>query len=112
LITTNPDSVCALIKKNVIYNAWSSDEIDIEFPNNAAPDYVRLESFSISLIDGVVESIRFRHNGPGWQVSALHALDEKFGKPSRLQRETVQNGFDAKFSRVNATWNRPWGKCG
>jgi len=106
LITTNRDSVCAL-RKNVIHKAWGSDDIDIEFPNNAAPDYVKLESFSVSLIDGAVESIAFATNGLSSQVSVLHALDEKFGKPSRLQREIVQNEFGAKFSRVNATWNRP-----
>ena len=106
LIMTNRDSICAL-RKNVIHKAWGSDDIDLEFPNNAAPDYIRLGNLSVSLLDGKVESIAFATNGLSSQASVLHALEEKFGKPSRLRPEIVQNAFGAKYSRVNAMWNRP-----
>jgi hypothetical protein len=106
LIMTNRDSICAP-RKNVIHKAWGSDDIDLEFPNNSAPDYIRRGNFAVSLLEGKVESIAFATNGLSSQASVLHALEEKFGKPSRLRPEIVQNAFGAKYSRVNAIWNRP-----
>ena len=70
------DSICAL-RKNVIHKAWGSDDIDLEFPNNATPDYVRLGDLSVSLLDGKVESIAFATNSRNSQASVLHALEEK-----------------------------------
>lgn len=57
--------------------------------------------------DGILVGVEFATRGLDTKQSVLDSLTEKFGEPSMIEREPVQNRMGAKFEAVYAKWRKP-----
>ena len=58
---------------------------------------------------GKLASVGTRTGGIGTQAQDLAQLEEKYGKPTRLEPQSLQNGAGAKFEGLVAEWELPSG---
>ncbi len=61
------------------------------------------------LRDGQIASVGTRTGGIRTQAQDLTQLQEKYGEPTRLEPQSLQNGAGAKFEGVVAEWELPSG---
>lgn len=59
----------------------------------------------VMIIEGKVAAIDMPTNGEFSQEADLQTLTAKFGPPRKLQRDVMQNGYGATFTRINAFWD-------
>ena len=53
---------------------------------------------------GILHAISFQTTGYKFQDLYLRQLTEKFGQPTSLKTEIMQNAFGAHFDKIEATW--------
>lgn len=75
---------------------------DIAVPMSGKPDY--LFSMDMSAIDGVIVRVRVATHGLKYQDEVIKALRSKFGAPTNMRIDTMQNSFGARFQRKVYLW--------
>ncbi len=85
-----------------------TDKIIIVFPQSEIPSII-MPRFMISgqVIDGKLESIEFDTSGHSGQDRVLDMLKKKYGKPTSLRHQKVQNRMGATFKAFDAVWKFP-----
>lgn len=73
--------------------------------HGGAPHYLHGEVF-ITVEDGTVQEVSLQTIGVYGQQGTLADLERKFGKPTRLSRPIMQNGFGAASEAISAKWIR------
>jgi hypothetical protein len=81
-----------------------NDQVKLRWPDNGSPRLVIAYSATATIIDGNLEGIAFNTLGIQSQERDLTALKEKYGEPTQIANDTVQNGYAAKFSPIRASW--------
>ena len=78
------------------------ERVEIDYPTP-----LKLGFYGATAIvnDGIVSWIYVTTLGELSQDINLAALTEKYGKPNVFNRDAVQNGFGAKFTRISARWD-------
>lgn len=61
--------------------------------------------YDITVLNGSLEKVSIFTMGVRSQEELLAILQEKYGKPSDLQREPMQNRMGANFTRIIAIWD-------
>lgn len=84
----------------------SSFKIDFVTSDGKTPLGVGADS-TLIVIDGVVEGVQATTNGYEHQDSILRALQTKFGKPTSLKEEAMENRMGASFRSHEAVWKTP-----
>jgi len=74
------------------------------FPLDKKPLIARPTGVSAQIISGKVESITILTHGNLDQDVALATLREKYGEPTTVVPETLQNSLGASFTTTLATW--------
>jgi hypothetical protein len=82
----------------------NEEQKDVRWPESSDPlGY----STSAHVRNGVLVGMSFSTAGVNDQESTLRKLREKFGEPSSLKQDPVQNGFGAKAVKYEAVWEAP-----
>jgi hypothetical protein len=80
------------------------EELAVDFVSTDAPSLVKGYMMSVKVIGGAVQSITFLTNGIQSQNSVLEQLKAKYGTPTSVTPEEVQNRLGAKFGKLRARW--------
>lgn len=88
--------------QNPPYTPESTDEVMLAFA--ATPQEITSDGISANIIDGNVESMTLTTHGVQGQTEALAMLTEKYGTPTTLATDKVQNRMGASYDRITATW--------
>jgi len=120
---------CAYIKKMMIYTENDSapcyerfynfremkqqtippvnETIQILFPFGNAPSIMAGRKAIAQVVSGKLESISFNVMGLEFRDrdQVLSALKDKYGEPSRIQKEAKQNSFNASVSSLTVDWS-------
>lgn len=59
---------------------------------------------TLTVLDGLVESVNVTTNGYSSQASILKALEDRFGAPESSSANPVQNAMGASFEALQASW--------
>lgn len=81
----------------------SIERIQVSFPETLK--IAGASGLYVMIIEGKVAAIDMPTNGAWSQDADLQTLTVKFGAPSKLQRDVMQNGYGANFTRINAYWD-------
>lgn len=81
--------------------------LEAEWPTGTAPEFVKGGTVLLSLTDGKLEGMGFLTHGIATEELVLTALNEKFGTPADLKKETARNGFGVTYAGTVATWSKP-----
>ena len=81
--------------------------IEAELPSGTGPEFIKGSTVLLSLKDGKLEGMGLQTHGLATEDLVLTALNEKFGTPAELKKETVRNGFGATYAGTVATWSKP-----
>jgi hypothetical protein len=84
-----------------------TDFVSLMFPVREIPDVVAGLDVQALVIDGRLESVAFSTLGITNQERILGKLKEKYGEPTLLQPEKVQNRMGAQYETFTATWKFP-----
>lgn len=79
------------------------ESVEISYPETLK--IAGASNLGVMIVNGNVASIGMPTNGEWSQDADLATLSAKFGPPTKLDRDIMQNGFAAKFVRINATWD-------
>jgi hypothetical protein len=82
-------------------DAWLSLPV-----GGSTPSFLNVPAGLIDVENGVVESISLMTNGINGQEEGLRLLVAKFGKPSTVTTQAVQNRMGAHFHTIWAVWHR------
>ncbi len=86
-------------------NSYGITTIIINFSNDNKPRILRHNYAGASLINDKIVYLQFSTHGFSTERSDLSALENKFGKPTKISTDTVENAMGAKFQKINASWN-------
>lgn len=81
--------------------------LEAEWPSGTRPEFIKGSTILLSLKDGKLEGMGLQTHGLATEDLVLTALNEKFGTPAELKKETVRNGFGATYAGTVATWSKP-----
>lgn len=76
----------------------------LHFSEKDAPAFVKDRRASPVLSHGVLIGLDFSTYGIQYQSTVFAELTEKYGKPIKLVKSKLQNGFGAKFESIHAQW--------
>ena len=79
----------------------------IVFPNDKRPAIGKSPSIGATVKDGILQGLTIYTFGAASQESVFAALQEKFGKPSKVSKAQAQNLYGAQFNNINALWEQP-----
>jgi hypothetical protein len=79
------------------------ESVEVEYPE--ALKIAGTGRLGVMMVNGKVAAVGMATSGESSQETNLATLTAKFGPPSMISREPMQNGFGAKFARVNAIWD-------
>jgi len=79
----------------------------LEFSHADAPTIVKNSSMIVLELNGVLVGIQFFTYGVKSQELTLDQLTAKYGKPSQINKSTVQNAYGAAFESISAKWVLP-----
>jgi hypothetical protein len=82
----------------------ANGSVRVEFPMSATPSFVSGFAATALVMEGKLEGLMLGTRGVNTQELALDGLTSKFGKPSTLDRRTVQNRMGASFETFDAAW--------
>jgi hypothetical protein len=91
---------------------WGPLTYEIAYPKNVLPNYVQPigDMFvEVEVYEGKIERINFFTWGVEVQDIAYSDLKKKFSKPKSLNKVVVQNGYGAKFLKIEAKWSMKQG---
>lgn len=83
-----------------------SFKIDFVTSDGKSPLGVRSDP-TLIVVDGNVEGVQTSTSGYEHQDSLLRALESKFGKPTSLKAEAMENRMGASFTSHEAVWKTP-----
>jgi hypothetical protein len=75
----------------------------VHFNHSDDPRIVAATALSLQILDGTVQGIRVRTRGISAQKSVFAMLRKKYGVPSDLSREPLENG-SRKVDSIRAVW--------
>lgn len=84
-----------------------SFKVDFVADGSKRPAGVRANSTSLVVVNGVIEGVDAGTAGLEYQDALLRALQDKFGKPSSLKEDVMENRMGASFSSHEAVWKLP-----
>lgn len=87
-------------------NKEGSFKIDFVTSDGKSPLGVSNDS-TLVVVDGRVEGVQASTSGYEHQDSLLRALQAKFGKPTSLSQESMENRMGASFTSHEAVWKTP-----
>lgn len=89
--------------------ALGDERLKIYFAYDSRPTIVADFNIRGTVRAGKLTSIGTRTGGVRTQAQDLAQLEDKYGKPTRLQPQSLQNAMGAKYEGVIAEWERPSG---
>jgi hypothetical protein len=96
---------CAMIDAPMKRNNGDT-EIFAYFPFLGSPAIVKGGTLIIEQRGGVVVAVGFPTPGPNYQDIVFDELQKKYGKPSQLFHQPMQNAFRASYDVMFARWHR------
>lgn len=87
------------------YKKLDNEFLKIRFPSDSIPDFLKYGNVDGIIIDGNLERISFYTQGIVSQEYVLEVLTNKYGKPSIIEKKSVQNAMGATFETFDASWN-------
>lgn len=81
-----------------------SFKVDFVSEDAKRPAGVIAASTSLVVVNGLIEGVEAGTGGYEKQDRILQLLKNKFGKPTSLESEEMQNGMGAIFSSIEAEW--------
>jgi hypothetical protein len=84
-----------------------NETIQILFPFGKASSFMAGRKAVGQVVSGNLESISFNVMGLQFRDrdQVLSALENKYGEPSRIQKEAIQNSFNASVSSIKVIWS-------
>jgi hypothetical protein len=76
----------------------------VYFAAGGAPRISSARYFTVKIADRALQEIAITTKGLSVQEDAFKQLSDKFGKPELFNVAHLQNGFGAKFDRIEAQW--------
>lgn len=87
----------------------SNERLEIYFAHKSRPAIVAGSSIWATTKGGELASVGTRTGGIDTQAQNLAQLEEKFGKPTRVERPSLQNVMGATYEGLVAEWELPSG---
>jgi hypothetical protein len=78
--------------------------VEINWPRNNWPLGMKWGRAYAIVLDGALAGFHFQTNGAGSQDFMMEQLTEKYGKPTAVSHDRVQNLAGAAFDSITATW--------
>jgi len=85
----------------------SQNRDKVHFGMKEVPSIVSGFSMIVKIVDGNLEALYFNTPGIEAKDRILSALTEKYGVPTKLTKENLQNSYGAQYESFNATWDTP-----
>jgi hypothetical protein len=85
------------------------ERLEIYFAYESKPEIVSGFKIFGTVRAGKLTSIGTRTGGVGTQAQDLAQLEQKYGKPTRLQPQSLQNVMGARYEGILAEWELPSG---
>lgn len=85
----------------------SQNRTRVHFGLKEIPPIVRGLSLTVKLVDNNLEALFFATPGLDTKDKVLGIFTKKYGTPTKLTKETLQNTYDAKYETFTAIWDMP-----
>lgn len=85
----------------------TKDARELEMSNETEAHTPFVRGVTLELEDGVVVAMTIRTTGIGSQDETLKAMIAKFGRPTHVVRDRLQNRMGARYVGLRASWSRP-----
>jgi hypothetical protein len=97
-----------LVQKKTCFeqaSKYSNGRAKVHFAREEMPSIVSGFVINVTLIDNKLEGLSFDTPGLNSRDRVLNVLTDKYGAPTKLNKESLQNGYGARYESFIAEWD-------